>query len=300
MDSDSRLLALLGLWSWIPAFRAVAETEHLPSAARQLGVVPSSLSRAIAQLERACGKPLFRRTGRSLQLNDDGRRLLTAVRDAMRRLDDGVQDLGGAEPRGPLRVASSGAATTAFVAPALAELRRKHVRLLPELHTRGAGEVAKDLLRGRLDVSFQEVAVAADGLITTPLGAIARGIYCGRRHPLFAKQRVTANDLEQAEFVVPPADEQGVSADGWPIERPRRVGMVVDLLRVGLEVCRLLPLLAVLPDVLVAASPTGLRRLPSNLVPPSRLFATHRRVLAAKPTLALQLVESVRERMQAR
>lgn len=38
----------------------------------------------------------------------------------------------------------------------------------------------------------------------------------------------------------------------------------------------------------------------TNLVPPSRLFATHRRVLGSKPTLALQLVESVRERMQVR
>lgn len=43
------------IWSWLPAFRAVAEVEHLPTAAQELGIVPSSLSRTVKQIEDELG-----------------------------------------------------------------------------------------------------------------------------------------------------------------------------------------------------------------------------------------------------
>src|SRR5215208_4314626 len=88
------------VWAWLPAFRAVAETEHLPSAALELGVVPSSLSRAIKLLEDELGVVLFDRSGKALVLNDAGRALLSAVRDAMRIVDDSVVALASDELRG--------------------------------------------------------------------------------------------------------------------------------------------------------------------------------------------------------
>ena len=45
------LRRLYRVWNWLPAFRAVAETEHLPTASEMLGLTPSALSRAIKQLE---------------------------------------------------------------------------------------------------------------------------------------------------------------------------------------------------------------------------------------------------------
>ena len=35
-----RVVRLDSFWSWLPAFRVVAETAHLPTAARTLGVGP--------------------------------------------------------------------------------------------------------------------------------------------------------------------------------------------------------------------------------------------------------------------
>ncbi len=57
-----RLRRVASFWNWLPAFRAVAETEHLPTAAEALFVSPSALSRAIRLLEKDVGQPLFRRT----------------------------------------------------------------------------------------------------------------------------------------------------------------------------------------------------------------------------------------------
>ena len=40
------------IWNWLPVFRAVAETEHLPTASELLYVTPSALSRTIRLLEK--------------------------------------------------------------------------------------------------------------------------------------------------------------------------------------------------------------------------------------------------------
>ena len=59
-----RAVRVSQLWSWLPAFRTVAETEHLPTAARMLELSPSALSRSVKQLEDSLGRPLFTREGR--------------------------------------------------------------------------------------------------------------------------------------------------------------------------------------------------------------------------------------------
>ena len=53
MDKVQRLHRF---WSWLPAFSAVAETQHLPSAALKLHVSPSALSRTIRLLEDDLGE----------------------------------------------------------------------------------------------------------------------------------------------------------------------------------------------------------------------------------------------------
>ena len=89
----ARVQRLARLWSWLPAFRVVAETEHLPSAASALGTSPPGLSRMVKLLEHDLGEPLFARTAGRLRLNAAGELFLDHVRDAMRLLDDGLQTL---------------------------------------------------------------------------------------------------------------------------------------------------------------------------------------------------------------
>ena len=67
-----RLRRVARLWSWLPAFRAVGETQHLPTASEHLLVTAPALSRAVRLLEKDVGRELFRRTGRRIELNDNG------------------------------------------------------------------------------------------------------------------------------------------------------------------------------------------------------------------------------------
>ena len=95
-----RLKRVASVWSWLPAFRAVAETQHLPTASAELDVSASALSRTIRLLESDIGRTLFERQGRRIVLNEAGERLLVAVRDAMRRVHDGMSPMDRKELEG--------------------------------------------------------------------------------------------------------------------------------------------------------------------------------------------------------
>nr|MBA3454712.1 LysR family transcriptional regulator [Deltaproteobacteria bacterium] len=110
------------VWPWLPAFRAVAETEHLPTAAHELGIVPSALSRTVKLLEDELGISLFDRTGKALVLNEAGRTLLAAVRTAMRLLDEAVAAATSDQPRGTVTAMACGDLADAILVPACAVL----------------------------------------------------------------------------------------------------------------------------------------------------------------------------------
>jgi len=272
-----RLRRVNQLWSWLPAFRAVGETQHLPTAAAQLRVTAPALSRAVRLLEQNVGQPLFRRTGRRIELNDAGEKLLAAVRHAMRLVHEGVLLVRSEQLEGPVYVCSSGAITTAHVIPALEDLQKAHPELVPTVQTVAPLDAVSKVLGGTADVIFHSATLAHPRLTTIHLGDESCGIYCGPGHPLFRKRKVDLDAVLKHVFVAPPPDEHGDTLEGWPAEIPRRVGMHVDQMRVGLQVCANGKLLAVLPDVIARSlGPGALRRLPVDLMPPIHLFATHR------------------------
>lgn len=65
----------------------LADELHFGRAAARLGVVPSTLSRRVAAVERELGVTLFVRTSRRVQLTQAGRELATRLPAALRQLD---------------------------------------------------------------------------------------------------------------------------------------------------------------------------------------------------------------------
>ncbi len=269
------LCRLAELWSWLPAFRAVAETQHLPSAAKELATSASALSRAVGLLEANLGTRLFRRVGRRLELNEAGERFLASIRDAMRLAHEAVLTVRSEQLVGTVNIASGGMMTSAYVVPALAALRRQHARLFPKVDS-DTGTVVPRLLKGTLDVAFLSEPVQHSNLTTRHLGAASAGVYCGRGHPLHSRRRVGMDEVLEHEFVAPPAAADGQIHDGWPPHLQRRAAMCVDQMRIGCEVCARGDLLAVLPDAVAAGWGSALRRLSVPAIPDTQLFAVLR------------------------
>lgn len=74
-------------------FLDVARTQNMSRSAKNLHVAQPSLSRAVHELESELNTPLFTRNGRSLALNEAGRRFEVTASTALQTLDQGVQDL---------------------------------------------------------------------------------------------------------------------------------------------------------------------------------------------------------------
>lgn len=73
------------------AFDAAARYGNFSRAADELCVTQGAVSRQIAKLEDHLGMPLFRRSGRSLELTIEGARFHAFVREAFERILDGVE-----------------------------------------------------------------------------------------------------------------------------------------------------------------------------------------------------------------
>lgn len=74
----------------LKAFIVAADAGSFSGAARQLGLVPSVVSKRIDQLEWRIRAPLFTRSTRRLTLTDVGERYLPTVRALVRQVDDAL------------------------------------------------------------------------------------------------------------------------------------------------------------------------------------------------------------------
>ncbi|MBK8978440.1 MAG: LysR family transcriptional regulator [Planctomycetes bacterium] len=286
-------------WQWLPAFRAVAESEHLPTAARQMDVTPSALSRSMRQLEAVLGTALFERNGRRLMLTPSGRDFLTAVLDAFRDVHCGLERLAGDGLQGCVRIASSGAISSAFVLPALASLRAEHPQLSARIVTRDPGAVGAQLRRGDLDVALRAFPLNVDGLVSEPIGAFAVAVFCAPGHPLAARGVVSIEELTEQPFVGPFPDEHGNVHDGWPVHGPkRRFALHVDDQRLSVDACLAGGLLAVLPRALGAAPGQPLTPLQTEPGLPDRpLLAVRLGRPAGWPTACDAVLAAVRSQL---
>jgi len=137
------------LWSHVHALGMLAAQGSYTAAARRLGISKAAMSQRIAELERAAGVPLVRRTTRSLRLTEAGQQLVDATTDAFGHIERsfaGVRDLGGA-PRGLLRLTAPVALGRQQIVPHLAGFLREH----PEV-------------RIELDLSDRLVSLAQEGV----------------------------------------------------------------------------------------------------------------------------------------
>jgi DNA-binding transcriptional LysR family regulator len=253
-----RVRRLAAIWSWLPAFRVVAELQHLPSAAKRLGTSASALSRSVRLLEDAVGRPLFLRKGRALVLDDAGKLLLAGTRDAMRLLDDALLDVRGERATGPFRIAADDA-VQGVALDALAALREREPRLsVVEISLPRANEAAAALLRGEIDAVVVLGAPApVRGLSAFAAGHIDVVVAAGAGDPaLSAAAPLTPATLCGRAFAIV-SGAPAVEAL-WPPAEPRTLAIAVARQASAVALARNQRALALLPLPL----PAGLRTVP--------------------------------------
>ena len=151
----------------------VAEVGSMNAASRRSGLSKSVLSRAVAKLEGIAGGPLFDRTQTGMALTETGRVLLPVAQRAVEVVRDAGEALRSASgtPQGQLRVAASALSGSQLVAPALAEMARRHPRVETTLRVtaRGPDPVAENLDLVLRIGRPEEGHLAARRLLSSPL-----------------------------------------------------------------------------------------------------------------------------------
>lgn len=136
----------------LPVFVAVIRQEGISAAARELGMPKSTVSAALARLERALGLRLIDRSSRSLRVTAEGEafhRQALLILDQAREADDLMAGLGSA-PTGRVSMALPPAFSLEIVAPRLPEFRARHPGLQLDIVVSSQGAA---LVRDRVDLA---------------------------------------------------------------------------------------------------------------------------------------------------
>jgi DNA-binding transcriptional LysR family regulator len=261
------------IWSWLPAFRAVAETEHLPTAGQELDVAPSSLSRTLKLLEDELGLPLFDRTAKTLVLNEAGRRLLAATRDAMRIVDEALVSATGDEMRGTIAAVASPDLAYAVLPRACAALANRHPDICASVMIDHDANVGSMLMRGDVDVALVLEPPDSAELVTSEAASWTRGVY--------ARAGKTVDTAAMRCVVVGTPDKH--ADDGWPSRSERQIAAWTSDQRAALEMVARTGLVTVAFDAVARTSDVFKRliRIPTPHLEPRTLYLVQRRSVGA-------------------
>lgn len=110
------------------AFVSAVETGGFSSAARDLGLTPSALSKLVTRLEDRLGARLLHRTTRRLQLTVEGEAFYARVRPILTAMDEAEAEVAqaGSSPRGRLRLHSGSAFGMHQLTPAIPLFQERH------------------------------------------------------------------------------------------------------------------------------------------------------------------------------
>src|SRR6202790_4668034 len=116
-------------------FEAVATHLSFSAAADALNVTPAAVSQQIKALEGYIQVPLFRRSGRRVEITDEGLELLPAVRAGLEKLESALQQSKHSPRAGPLQITTLSSFLQIWLLPRIRSFRRKHPNVELRFHT---------------------------------------------------------------------------------------------------------------------------------------------------------------------
>lgn len=190
-------------------FEAAGRHLSFTTAAAELCVTTSAVSRQIRALEEELGRPLFERRARGLVLTKDGAAYLAQVADALRRLDDASATLRGDGARRTLRLSGLASFAGNWLVPRLPAFERAHpeIDVALEATTRYA-----DFARDPVDAAIRFGTGPWEGLHSVPLFPLEFYVVCRPERVRAEPPLRTPADLAQHTWL-----EEVHIPDAWPL-----------------------------------------------------------------------------------
>jgi LysR family transcriptional regulator, regulator for bpeEF and oprC len=298
-----------GLQQYV-AFTETAKHGGFASAARELGLAPSTLAKAVGRLEEGLGVKLFHRTTRQVTLTPDGERLFNRCQRVLAEVEDLQAEAAGtqAEPAGSLRIDMPVFYGKRFVMPLLAQLQVRHPALRMDLRLT---DLQVDLIRDNVDLAVR-IGQLRDSTLVAKRVDLQHLVLCAS--PTYLQSCGTPRRLEDLAahaavvFRLPSSGrdrpwqfrQRGKPLEVLPVPRVRisETEGLLEALKLGMGLCQVPDMLVQdalvkgeLCEVLPSLRPEA---MPIHLVYPSG------RLMPARVRVAINALDALRDRVSCR
>ena len=186
----------------IEIFVAVARFESISRATEVLSLSQSATSTALAELERQYDAPLFDRIGKSLRLNDLGKKLLPQAVELLDRVQDINDLLSGQKGYGHLNIGASMTIGNYLATLIAANFLQAHPESKVQLSVRNTASITESLLSFDLDLGRVECMCNHPDLQVTPWIEDELVVFCAPGHALSKHKHLTLDDLREAPWIM--------------------------------------------------------------------------------------------------
>jgi DNA-binding transcriptional LysR family regulator len=147
-------------------FQAVAEELSFSKAARRLRIAQPALTRAVQEMERELGVPLFQRETRPPSLTPAGKVLLRETELLLQRYEEAIRRVQrtASGEEGELRLGYIGPPTRSFLSGLLREYARRYPRVTVVLEERTPERVWEMVAQGKLSMGITRPVLAHEAL----------------------------------------------------------------------------------------------------------------------------------------
>jgi len=230
------------------ALVAVADAGSFTAAAAQLTTAQSSLSRAVADVERRLRVRVFERTTRRVQLTSQGREVVALSRRVLADLDAGMRHLEGylAGQRGQVTIACLPSVAATLLPPVVVAFRSRFPDVQVQVRDGLAADVIDAVRTGAVDLAVTVAPALSAPLTVEQLRLDPFSCAFPAGHRFAGRVAVDWAELTGEPFITFGADSsirepvdlalRAAGATPGPVLEARNVGAVAGLTAAGLGV----------------------------------------------------------------
>ena len=192
----------------VEAFRAVMLSGGVTTAASMLHISQPSVSRLIADLERAIGFTLFDRRGGRVHPTAQADALFEAVKRSYSGLDllDKAARRIRAHPVGTVRIATLTALAMTVLPPVIERFRLRFPDIRLTVEAMGQHAIEERVFLGHADLGLGVAIAAREGIAVTPIAHAEYVCVLPAAHHLAARASLDISELAGEEFIGPMHD----------------------------------------------------------------------------------------------
>ncbi|CAJ2233252.1 LysR family transcriptional regulator [Companilactobacillus paralimentarius] len=209
-------------------FQAVATELNFSRAAEKLHVSQPTISRQLRDLENEIGVSLINRSGRSIELTNEGEYFSNQVNQILILADKTLDNMQkGQDITGSIVIGSAETRSFINIAQSIRKLKNKYPHIRVNIISTNANDVRRDLDSGNFDFGIVvDLTSKKDYEFIHLLGESRWGVLMPRTSNLANKDHLTLKDLENCNMIVTQQKGFMDALKDWYVESTNKFNIV--------------------------------------------------------------------------